>query len=132
MIVKFFDMQDESNPLNGLIVGSDKELAQLLDGFRTRDPFFAELRGENGYNLLIGIGSTIGCVQYSHGEGDPPYLVALATPPISRRDDGEFLAGDTPTPIPARNILPFEQVKQIAIYFRETGAPSPGVSWEEV
>ena len=132
MILRFFDMQDQTNPFNGLVICNNETLAAVLESFRNRKPFFAELLGENGDNLLIGIGGTLGCVQHSRDDGNPPYLMAVATPMNRNAGDIEFLAGDTDTPIRARHILPFEQVKQIAIHFRETGAPSRGVSWEEV
>lgn len=131
MIVAFFDMQDQSNHLNGVTVGDDKKLSGLLDSLQRRTPFFAELRGENGYNLVIGIGK-VGCAQYGHGEGDPPYLVALADTPYAGEDYDGFLAGGTLTPVPRRFIMPFAKIIGIAQYFRNTGARSPDVSWEEI
>src|SRR5262249_15114560 len=116
MIVRFFDLEDQSNPLNGIAIDDDKQLIELLDGFHSRDPFFAELRGDNGYELSIGIGR-VGCAQYSHGEGDPPYLVALADTPYAGKDYDGFLTGGTLTPVPRRFIMPFEKIKQIALHF---------------
>ena len=95
------------------------------------EPFFAELYGDNGYKLLIGIGGTIGCAQYSRADGDLEYLVAVAPNPIAEKRYVEFLICNTPTPISIRYILPFEKVKEIARYFLETGARSATVSWEE-
>jgi hypothetical protein len=78
MIVRFLDQQDESNPLNGSIIADNEQLSRLLDSLRTREPFLAQLFGDNGYSLMVGIGETIGCVQYSRSDGDSPYLVAVA------------------------------------------------------
>ena len=77
LIVRFLDHQDETNPLNGFVIVDDAQLSQVLDSFRTREPFFAELYCENGYKLLIGIGRTVGCVQYGRSDGDKPYLMAV-------------------------------------------------------
>jgi hypothetical protein len=132
MILRFLDHQDETNPINGLVIADDEQLLKILDGFRTREPFFAEFHGDNGYKLLIGIGRTVGCVQYSRSDDDAPYLMAVARDPRAEEKSFEFLAGNTPTPVPGRYILPLEQVKKIAQYFRETGARSASVSWEEI
>ena len=132
MILRFLDHQDETNPINGLVIADDEQLSKIFDGFRTREPFFAEFYGDNGYKLLIGIGRTVGCVQYSRSDGDTPYLMAVAFNPHARVENFEFLAGNTPTPVSGRYILPLEQVKKITQYFRETGARSASVSWEEL
>src|SRR5262245_22666538 len=131
MNVTFFDLQDQSNALDGVTIEGDKELLSLLDSLRDRVPFFAELRGENGYHLVLGIGE-VGCAEYSHGEGHPPYLVALAEAPHESKDYTGFMAGGTLTPVPRRFVMPFEQVKHIALYFRNIGGRSPSVSWEEI
>jgi hypothetical protein len=131
VIVRLFDQQDESNPLNGSVIADNEQLSRILDSLRTREPFFAELFGENGYNLMIGIGGTIGCVQYSRSDGNSAYLVAVAPKPIAEKGYVEFLIGNTPTPVSMRYILPFEKVKQIVNYFLETGARSAKVSWED-
>src|SRR5215470_17783591 len=109
MIVKFHDYQDQTSSLNGLAVTSDDLLLRVLDGLRAREPFFAELLGENGYQLLIGIGGTVGCAQFSRSDGEPPYLVAVAPDPVPDHKQIEFLCGNTPTPVPLRYILPFDK-----------------------
>ena len=131
MIVRIFDQQDESDPLNGSVIVDSEQLSRILDRLRTREPFFAELFGENGYNLLVGIGGTIGCVQYSRSDGKSAYLVAVSPEPLAEKGYVEFMIGGTATPISMRYILPFEKVKEIASYFLETGARSAKVSWEQ-
>jgi hypothetical protein len=59
-------------------------------------------------------------------------LVAVAEATTCGEEYAEFLCGDTPSPIPRRNILPFDKVKEIAAYFIETGERSPTVAWEAV
>src|SRR5262249_16874408 len=132
MIVRFFDQQDESNPLNGSIITDTEQLSRVLDSLRSRKPFLAQLFGDNGYNLMVGIGGTIGCVQHSRSDGNSPYLVAAAPNPIAEEGDIVFWGGNTATPVSKRYILPFEKVKEIAGYFLETGARSAKVHWEEI
>jgi hypothetical protein len=132
MVVTLLDYQDENDPINGLVIADDEQLSRVLDNLRTRKPFFAELSGEHGYKLLIGIGGPVGCAQYSRADGSPPYLMAMVSNSVVPKDYTGFLAGGTLSPVPARYILPFENVKEIAIYFRQTGARSATVSWEEL
>ena len=130
MIVTIFDREDERNKVNGLSTDRWSLLVQILESMLRRKPFCCELRGENGYDLMIGIGS-LGHAQYSRADGDPPYLMALANKPSARRSV-EFLLGGTATPIKARFCMPFEEIIDIARYFQETGERSPKVNWEEV
>lgn len=51
MIVEFFDLHDRTNPLNGATVTTEVELSSLVEGLRSRLPFFCELIGENGFQL---------------------------------------------------------------------------------
>jgi hypothetical protein len=128
----FNDMQDYSSFLNGATVRNRKELFTVLDSVRDREPFVCEFVGDNGYKLMLGIGKYIGSVQHSPSDGDVPYIVAVEPGHHGEQDYVEFLIGNTPTHIPRRNCLPIEVVKQIAVYFIETGNRWPGVSWKEV
>jgi hypothetical protein len=74
----------------------------------------------------------LGFVQYSRLNGDPPYLVALSARRPVKKGFVEFLAGNTPTPIPARNVLSFDELRQIALHFIETGERSEAFSWEPI
>jgi hypothetical protein len=132
MKASFFDMQDDTNPLNGRVVEHDTELAEILDDLRARTPFLVELTSENGNCLLIGIGGRVGCVQHSRADAEPPYLMALAAIPNSTEEFVEFLMGDTPSLVAARYILPFEDVKEIAVAFLHTGQCTQAVACEEI
>lgn len=131
MKVQFFDRQDSGNPANGETIDQADQLIDTLRRFTNRKPFLCELVGENGYNLMIGIGR-LGCAQYSPGDGRPPYLVALAPDPDPQLEEVEFLTGDTPTPIAARHALPFTLVEELVAWVQRTGKPSPRVLWEEI
>jgi hypothetical protein len=132
MKVKFCDMDDASNPLNGSTIRDSRRLLQILRGMQGREPFFCELEGENGYRLDVGLAATFGCAQYSHSEGDPPYLMAVDSD--AKPEDGykEFFCQNMHTSVPARHCLPLDVTMQIAAFFLETGKPSPAVSWEEI
>jgi Immunity protein Imm1 len=132
MKVKFIDMADKSNPLNGSMFQDGGRLLQILQGMQHREPFFCALQGENGFNLDLGVGLTCGCAQYSHIDGEPPYLMAVDANAPTEDGCKEFLCGNTPTAIPLRHCLPLAAIMEIAISFVETGKPSPAVPWEEI
>ena len=124
-------MQESLNPLNGTVISSPVELLKILDGLRSRPPFFLQLVGNNGYKLDIGIGRTHGYAQFSPNDGNPPYLMAKAPNGAAPSEDLEFLAGNTPTPIDKRYCLPWKLVVQVAAHFIETGKRSTQISWKE-
>jgi Immunity protein Imm1 len=132
MKVRYLNYQNKLDPLNGTVVVAAPKLAELLDGRRNEAPFIAELSGDNGYHIEFGIGGDVGFVQFSRSDGQPPYLVAV--PPCLHISSGhiEFLTANTPTPVPARNILKFDELKQIALHFLQTGGRSELVSWESI
>jgi hypothetical protein len=136
MNVEFFDRQDERNRLNGLRISETARLIELLDQLQVqlqrRTPFFYELIGENGHEILVGIDGNGGCVQYSRTDGSPPYFMALSAAPEQSEGFVEFLIGGTKTPVPSRYYLPTDAVHQIATYFQVTGERSPKISWEEI
>jgi hypothetical protein len=129
--IRFFDRQDASNPLNGETFDRPEPLLDVLKRFANRKPFFCELVGQNGFNLLVGVG-TLGCAQYSPGDGSLPYLMAVAPDTSPRQEVVEFFTGGTPSPVPGRYALPFSLVAEIVVCFQETGGLSKSVSWEEI
>jgi hypothetical protein len=108
------------------------EVLEVLEGLRNRNPFFFELVGENGYNLVIGLGGDIACAQYSCGDGKTPYLMALANGAGDTTERKEFLTCNTPTPVSKRYCVPLEVLKQIVVHFMETGGRDLVVQWEEI
>lgn len=132
MIVTFFDRQDKQNELNGTVISDPNSIIAFLDSLKTRPPFFCELICENGYTLLVGIGSHCGCSQYSLTDGCPPYLIAISKRPSEVSDYTDFLMADTPTPIAARFCLPVETTQKVASHFVLTGKRYQEVEWEEI
>ena len=132
MNVRYENQEDDADPMNGAVIATDAKLIELLNDRRNYPPFCARFAGDNGFELMIEIGGDVGCVQYSSSTGDPPYLMAVSHQPPMKSGDIEFMMGGTSTPIPARNIVSFDELKQILLYFLETGERSDLVDWESV
>jgi len=133
MMVEFYDRQELSNPLNGTQITVGTGLRRIVESLRNRRPFFCELLGNNGFKLLVGIGKNVGCVQHSSSDGEPPYLMAVEEGfEFSTVDTVDFLIGSELTPVPRRYCKSMESVKQIALYFLETGLRCPNVAWEQI
>lgn len=132
MITRFFDRQDTESPLNGTRIDDPAELRRLLDGVRDRPPFFAELIGDNGFKLLLGIGAAGGCAQFSLADGSAPYWMAVAQDAPDAGGEIEFLIGDTASPVPNRYFLPYETLVDVAADFVTSGERCPRVAWEQV
>jgi hypothetical protein len=131
-MVRYFNNQDELDPMNGKTITESAILANLLDSRRQDKPFLADLCGDNGFQIMIGIGGDASCVQYSRMDDKPPYLMAVSTQPPMKRGYVEFLVENTPTAIAARYIVTFEQMKKIALHFLETGERSDLISWQSL
>jgi hypothetical protein len=132
VITRFFDRQNTANPLNGTTICDSTELRRLLDSVSDRPPFFAELIGENGFKLLLGIGSAGGCAQFSAADGSAPYLMAVAEDGPKMEGEIKFLIGDTASPVPKRYLLPYLALVDVAAGFVSSGERCPHVAWEEV
>jgi hypothetical protein len=126
--VRFYDREDGSNPGNGSEVDSPDALLRIVDAHQARPPFFAEVVGTD-FKLLVGLGGSRGCAQYSPANGDAPYLMAVGREP-GRSGEMEFLIGGTATPVPGRYCLPAGLLRIVIQHFAETGKPSPAVEWE--
>ncbi len=131
MRIQYFNHQDKLDPMHGAVVAASEQLAELLDETKRKPPFIAKLKGDNGFEILTGIGEQFCCAQYSSSDGNPPYLMAMSAQPPLQRGCVEFLTADTPTPTPARYIIHFDELKAILFYFLQTGEPSNLVSWED-
>ena len=132
MKITFFDRRGASSPYNNEVVDTATDLLDILENLQDREPFFCELVGENGFNLLLGVGGNVSCAQYSPSDGSTPYLMAKLEGKAETNRYAEFVINNTITPVPDRYSIPFETAKQIAAHFLETGQRSPLVSWEEV
>lgn len=130
MKVRYDNEQNTTDPMNGKLISENMNLLELLDDRRREHPFIFRLSGDNGFELLVGLGLDLGCVQYSASNGDPPYLMAVSARPPMKRGYMEFLTANTPTPFAARYIISFDELKEIALYFLQAGERSNVVSWQ--
>jgi hypothetical protein len=129
MIVYFRNFQDKRDPDHGRVISSDDELSALLDRKRLASPFIAEFCGAHDFELTIGLGGDYGCAQCNQVDGSPPYFMALSHQPPMKRGCIEFQCGGTPTPIAARYIVRFDELKQIVLDFVNAGIKSDAVFW---
>jgi hypothetical protein len=132
MKVRYLNYQNKSDPMSGTILAEAPMLSKLLDAQRNEPPFLAELSADNGYHIEYGIGGDVSCVQFSRNDGDPPYLMAVSARPSMLSGYVEFLTANTPTPVAARYIISFDELKVIALYFLKTGKRSDYVSWQRL
>ncbi|SRR6266700_7313985 len=130
MRAQFFDRQDTGNPLNGAVLEDPEALRTIVQDMQSRAPFLAELIGTNGRTLLLGLGCSDGCVQFSSTDGTPPYLMAVRD--NAEQGEQDFLICNTPTPVPRRYCLPMQRVAEIAAAFLEHGERYSDVEWEEI
>ncbi len=133
MTALFYDTQDRENPMNGAELHSGDDARRLINELGGRAPFFAELIGENGCKLLLGIAPNDACVQFSPADGSPPYMMAsVGYVPESVDDHVEYLIDDTAAPVPRRFCVPHATMVHIAAYFVECGERYEGVSWVDI
>ena len=151
MRVQFQDLQESSNPLNGVRIERAHELLAVLDELRLRVPFGLELSSENGCTLTILLAQDSGAVEYRSTNGDPPYFEAVSPGSSTAKPNEDsayaaavradlekgikaptFLVGGTPTPVPTRYVLPYDLVKEVALYFLKTGQRKPDLGWDEI
>lgn len=133
MNTKFQDLQNEHNPHDGQVISDRETAASLLDDLRNiRPPFMCQFTGDDGFNLVVGIGRDFGCVQHSSNDGMPPFLLAVSKTGSSNRNDMEFLVGDTTTPINGRYRIPFDALREIVVDFVTTGQRNSNVTWDEL
>lgn len=128
----YSNQQDENDPLNGAEIGSDTEFSHVLDQARAKKPFFIRLLCDNGSELTIGIAENVGCIQYNRPERGYPNLVAVSARPPMKRGSVEFLTANTPTPVAARYIIGFDELKEAVLEFLRAGALSDAVDWQKL
>jgi hypothetical protein len=136
MKAHFFDLEDDANHLNGSGIESSAQLWNILESLHeslhNRQPFIAELIGDNGFKLMFGLGTEEGFVQFSSVEDDPPYLLAVNPDLGNSEGECEFLCGGTLTSIEKRYCLPYDAFLEILVEFVKTGQRKPDVQWEEL
>lgn len=130
MTIRYLSHQDKFDPMNGRPIDQREQMSELLDLRRNKRPFVAEISGDNGFRLTFGIGSDFCCVQHCHADGSQPYLMAVSPNPPMKKGYAEFLSANTRTPIAARYIIGFDELKEIAQYFLRAGERSNAVSWQ--
>lgn len=132
MKIKYDNQQDALDPLNGSMIESSAALTNLLEDARSKVPFFVRLLGDNGFELMVGIGGNVGCVQHSRSYGESPNLMAVSKHPLMKQGCVEFLTANTPTPVAARYIINFDELREIALHFLQTGERSDAVFWQRL
>jgi hypothetical protein len=78
MKVRYLNQQERSDSMNGAVIAERATLAELLKSKRNQTPFVAELRGDNGFMLVFGIGLGLAFVEHTRINGDLPYLLAAS------------------------------------------------------
>jgi hypothetical protein len=133
MHARFQDFEDEHNPRNAQMLGDRAAVVALFDELcKRRAPFMCQFTGDNGFNLIVGIGGDYGCAQYSSNDGMPPFLMAVDIQGSPADRDMEFLVGGTPTPIDRKYRVPIEQVREAVAEFVTTGRKGAGVRWVDL
>ncbi len=61
-----------------------------------------------------------------------PNLIAISARPPMKRGFVEFLTANTPTPVAARYIISFVELKETVLEFLRTGALSDVVDWQKL
>jgi hypothetical protein len=131
MKIQYLNYQNEFDPMNGREITDGLKLAQLLESRKNEPPFLAELSADNGYHIEFGMGGKLACVQHSRTNGEAPYLMAMSFRPPMKHGYVEFLTANTPTAFAARYIITFDELREIALHFLETGERSDSVVWRQ-
>ena len=114
-----------------VIIQTKEELRRVLASLQGSEPQFVDLIAPSGDCLTIGIGGPLAYVMYTQASGRPPYLIVIRDMD-DQEDFIEFDAGGTPTPIPAYQCLPYDEMVNVAIYFFNNESLPQNVRWEEV
>lgn len=133
MTAIFQDLQQADNIMNGICLTNAHDVVSLFRSLADRKPFLFELLNDNGFVLMIGFARNCASAQHSSNTGLPPYMMAVSCETENHSGECvEFLAGNTPTPIPQRFCLPIQAVEDIAKDFLESGSRSESLCWEEI
>ena len=108
------------------------ELEAALDAIHERarkHPCLATIRSPAGDELLIGLGSDLSVLQFTHDD-NPPYWVTVGDP--EAEGSTAFVIDREETEILRRHLIPAEDARHAALGFLEAGAIPRSVRWEEV
>lgn len=128
MKVEFHDYAVNERPVK--VFDDASALIDFLRQFKTEEFASAELRGENGYRLVIGINGEVAFAEYSSQDGEPPYLVAVS-PTAVIKGTHIFLVTNEGTEIDGRHCLAFPVFAEVVRRFIETGERAEIVEWED-
>jgi len=132
MTARFFDRQDAGNPLNGITLSSEDDIATVFEHARDREPFFCELLSDSGSMLLMGMGRERGCIQFTEPDNSH-FRMAIEVAPLHQgKGELSFLMGGTRTPVPEQFALSLATERTIVRHFVRTGEMLPSISWVEI
>ena len=115
-------------------VSEEKDLSDLLHNLVKQESRVVILELPNSGIFTLGVGTPYGFIQYSKS-GEPSYLVASDdgnAELIESDDEVEFDANGTPTPIPKRLCLPYDQIVDIIVHFYISHDLPRSLKWEEI
>jgi hypothetical protein len=84
------------------------------------------------FNLTVGIGKTLGFVEYMNADREPPYIIA--TKNVQGKSDQyiDFDSNGTQTPIADKFCLPISEIFDIVTFIIENSVLPKNVDWENV
>lgn len=128
----YSNQQEKNDPFNGPVIVSRGEFSEWLEKLRTKRPFFIRLSCDDGFEILFGIAGYLGCVQHRLSYGESTNLMAVSRHPSMMRGHVEFLTANTLTPVAARYIISFDELKEVVLHFLQTGERSGAVGWQKL
>lgn len=128
MKVEFHDYAVRKRPVKTFDHAS--ALIDFLRQCKTEEFASAELLGENGFRLVIGIDGDLAFAEYSSQDDEPPYLIALS-PTVVVDGMHIFLVTNEGTEIHGRHCLAFPVFEEVVRHFIETGERTATVEWED-
>ncbi len=115
-------------------ISNEKELRDLLHNLVKHVSRVVILEIPDVGIFTLGVGLPYGFIQFSK-TGEPPYLVASvdgSTKGIDLDDEIEFDANGTPTPIPKRFCMSYDQVVDIIVHYFTNHETPQFIKWEEI
>jgi len=132
MTAVFMDLDDEHNPMNGIMLATGEDVRWCLAQLHGRRPFMFQLQLEDGRKLDVGLAGNVACVQRTPSDDLPPYQIATTwSKPPSGQGDTEFYVGGTLTPIDHRYCLSLHLVERILKAHLEGQQLPTGIFWED-